>query len=57
MAGIQFFSDLMNNGYAMRDADLSQAGGDAAVFQSGQAAMIIQNSSRISGLQRRGDEL
>ena len=33
----------------MRDADLSQAGGDAAVFQSGQAAMIIQNTSRISG--------
>ena len=49
LGGIQFFSDLMNNGYAMRDADLSQAGGDAAVFQSGQAAMIIQNSSRISG--------
>ena len=49
MAGIQFFGDLMNNGYAMRDADLSQAGGDASVFQSGQAAMIIQNSSRISG--------
>jgi len=48
-AGIQFFADMMNNGYAMRDADLSQAGGDAAVFQSGQAAMIIQNSSRVSG--------
>jgi multiple sugar transport system substrate-binding protein len=32
----------------MRDADLSQAGGDAAVFQSGQVAMIIQNSSRVS---------
>ncbi|MEZ4734019.1 MAG: sugar ABC transporter substrate-binding protein [Caldilineaceae bacterium] len=45
---IQFFADLMNNGYAMRDADLSQAGGDAAVFSSGQAAMIIQNSSRVS---------
>jgi multiple sugar transport system substrate-binding protein len=48
VAGVQFFADLMNKGYAMRDADLSQAGGDAAVFQSGQAAMIIQNSSRIS---------
>jgi len=48
VAGIQFFADLMNNGFAMRDADLSQAGGDAAVFSSGQAAMIIQNSSRIS---------
>lgn len=49
IAGIQFFADMMNNGYAMRDADLSQAGGDASVFQSGQAAMIIQNSSRVSG--------
>ncbi|MBW7882362.1 MAG: sugar ABC transporter substrate-binding protein [Caldilineaceae bacterium] len=48
VGGIQFFVDLMNNGYAMRPADLSQAGGDAAVFQSGQAAMILQNSSRIS---------
>ena len=33
----------------MRDADLNQAGGDAGVFQSGQAAMIIQNTSRVSG--------
>ncbi|CAN5766672.1 sugar ABC transporter substrate-binding protein [soil metagenome] len=47
--GIQFFADLMNDSSAMRDANLSQAGGDAAVFQSGQAAMIIQNSSRITG--------
>ncbi|MGQ9489990.1 MAG: ABC transporter substrate-binding protein [Anaerolineae bacterium] len=45
---IQFFADMMNKGYAMRDADLSQAGGDAAVFVSGQAAMIIQNTSRVS---------
>ncbi len=45
---VQFFADLMNNGFAMRDADLSQAGGDAGVFSSGQAAMIIQNSSRVS---------
>lgn len=49
VAGIKFFSDLMNKGYAMRDADLGQAGGDQAVFQSGQAAMIIQNTSRVSG--------
>ncbi len=48
IAAIKFFSDMMNKGYAMRDADLSQAGGDAAVFQSGQAAMIIQNTSRVS---------
>jgi multiple sugar transport system substrate-binding protein len=45
---IKFFSDMMSNNYAMRDAALSQAGGDAAVFQSGQVAMIIQNASRVS---------
>jgi len=48
MDGVKFFADLMNKDYAMRDANLSQAGGDAAVFQSGQAAMIIQNTSRVS---------
>lgn len=51
---IQFFADLLNNGFAMRDADLSQAGGDAAVFTSGKAAMIIQNSSRITTLNAAG---
>lgn len=51
---IQFFADLLNNGYAMRDADLSQAGGDAGVFSSGQAAMIIQNSSRVSAFNAAG---
>ncbi|MEA3334415.1 MAG: sugar ABC transporter substrate-binding protein [Chloroflexota bacterium] len=45
---LQFFGDMMENNYAMRDANLSQAGGDAAVFQSGQVAMIIQNASRVS---------
>jgi multiple sugar transport system substrate-binding protein len=54
VAGLQFFADMMNNGYAMRDADLSQAGGDAAVFSSGQAAMIIQNSSRVSAFNQAG---
>ena len=49
MGAIEFFSGMMNEGLAMRDADLSQAGGDASVFQAGQAAMIIQNASRISG--------
>jgi len=44
---IQFFADMMENDLALRDANLSQAGGDSAVFQSGQAAMIIQNASRI----------
>jgi multiple sugar transport system substrate-binding protein len=49
VAAVKFFADLMAQGYAMRDADLSQAGGDQAVFQSGQAAMILQNTSRVSG--------
>jgi multiple sugar transport system substrate-binding protein len=52
VAAVKYFSDLMNNGYAMRDADLSQAGGDQAVFQSGQAAMIIQNTSRVSAFNK-----
>jgi multiple sugar transport system substrate-binding protein len=46
--GIEFFAELMDNDYAMRSANLGQAGGDAAVFQSGQVAMIIQNASRVS---------
>lgn len=54
IAAIQFFADMMANGYAMRDADLSQAGGDAAVFQSGQAAMILQNTSRVSAFNAAG---
>jgi multiple sugar transport system substrate-binding protein len=44
MQAVKFFADMMDNNYAMRDANLSQAGGDAAVFQSGEVAMIIQNS-------------
>lgn len=52
--GVKFFADMMNNNYAMRDAALSQAGGDAAVFQSGQVAMIIQNSSRVSAFNQAG---
>jgi ABC-type glycerol-3-phosphate transport system substrate-binding protein len=52
VAGIKLFADMMNAGYAMRDADLSQAGGDQAVFQSGQAAMIIQNTSRVSSFNK-----
>lgn len=53
-AGVQFFADLMDKQYAMRDADLGQAGGDAAVFQSGQVAMIIQNASRVSAFNAAG---
>ena len=45
---------MMNFGYAMRDADINQAGGDAGAFQSGQAAMIIQNTSRVSGFNKAG---
>ncbi|MEZ4834927.1 MAG: sugar ABC transporter substrate-binding protein [Caldilineaceae bacterium] len=48
IAAVEFFAGMMDNNYAMRPANLSQAGGDAAVFQSGQVAMIIQNASRIS---------
>lgn len=51
---ITFFSDMMNENQAMRDANLSQSGGDAAVFQSGQVAMIIQNASRISAFNEAG---
>ena len=51
---ITFFSDMMDNNYAMRDANLSQAGGDAAVFQSGQVAMIIQNASRVPTFNEAG---
>lgn len=54
VGGIQFFADLMNKGYAMRPADLNQAGGDAAVFMSGQAAMILQNTSRVSSFNAAG---
>lgn len=48
IAAVEFFAGMMNDGIAMRDANLSQAGGDSAVFASGQAAMIIQNASRVS---------
>lgn len=45
---IELFSGMMASNYAMRPADLSQSGGDAGVFAEGRAAMIIQNSSRVS---------
>ncbi|HXF64765.1 MAG TPA: sugar ABC transporter substrate-binding protein [Caldilineaceae bacterium] len=54
MEAIQFFADMMENNYAMRDANLSQAGGDAAVFANGQVAMIIQNASRVSQFNQAG---
>lgn len=46
--GLQFFADMIASNEAMADSNLSQAGGDAAVFQAAQVAMIIQNASRVS---------
>jgi len=54
MEGLQLFADMMNNDFAMRSANLNQAGGDAAVFANGQVAMIIQNSSRVSAFNDAG---
>ncbi len=51
---VEFFAGMMDNNYAMRSANLGQAGGDAAVFQSGQVAMIIQNASRVSAFNAAG---
>lgn len=51
---IQFFADMMASSQAMPDANLSQSGGDAAVFQSGQVGMIIQNASRIATFNEAG---
>ncbi len=51
---IEFFSGLMNEGVAWRDADLGQAGGDQAVFLADQASMIIQNASRVSAFNAAG---
>lgn len=46
LEAVNFFAGLMNNGYAMRIADLDKAGGDGQAFLMGKVAMIIQNSSR-----------
>lgn len=48
MQGLEFFANLMATNAAMTSDNLNQAGGDAAVFQAGQVAMIIQNASRVS---------
>src|SRR5258708_17842931 len=50
VAGIEFFAGMMNDGIAWRDANLSQAGGDQAVFLADQASMFIQNASRVPAL-------
>jgi len=44
---LDWFHTMIEKNFAMKPADLNQAGGDAGVFQKGQAAMIIQNASRI----------
>lgn len=54
IAAVKFFADMMEMGYAMRPADLNQAGGDQSVFIADQAAMIIQNTSRVSGFNAAG---
>ena len=41
---------MISKNFAIKPDALDQAGGDAAVFQKGQAAMIIQNASRIPGV-------
>ncbi len=51
---LQFFAGMMDKNYAMRSANLNQAGGDAAVFSNGQVAMIIQNASRVSQFNEQG---
>jgi multiple sugar transport system substrate-binding protein len=55
MKGLQFFYDLMDKGYAIRSATMSQQGGDAGVFETGQVAMIIQNSSRVPTFNANAD--
>jgi multiple sugar transport system substrate-binding protein len=51
---LEFIAGLMNDELAMRDANLNQAGGDSAVFQSEQVSMIIQNASRVPGFNAAG---
>lgn len=50
VAAFEYFAGLMNDGIAWRDADLSQAGDDQAVFLADQASMFIQNASRVPAL-------
>ncbi len=54
VAGIEFFAGMMNDGLAWKDANLGQSGGDQAVFLSDQAAMFIQNASRVPALNAAG---
>ena len=47
MAILNYFHDLIAKNFVMKPSALDQAGGDAAAFQQGKVAMIIQNASRI----------
>jgi multiple sugar transport system substrate-binding protein len=47
MAILNYFTDLISKNYAIKPSALAQAGGDAAAFQQGKVAIIIQNASRI----------
>ncbi len=51
---VEFIAGMMNDEIAMRDANLNQAGGDSAVFQSEQVSMIIQNASRVPAFNAAG---
>jgi multiple sugar transport system substrate-binding protein len=51
---LEFISQMMDDEFAMRDANLGQAGGDSAVFQSEQVSMIIQNASRVPAFNAAG---
>jgi len=42
---VQFFKDMIDNNYFMPPANMSQAGGDAAVFQSGQVILPALQST------------
>jgi multiple sugar transport system substrate-binding protein len=54
IAGVEFIAGMMNDEIAMRDANLNQAGGDSAVFQSEQVSMIVQNASRVPAFNSAG---
>ena len=54
---ITFFADMMNNGYAMRDADLNQAGGDASRVPSRPGGDDHPEHQPRVGLQQGGQEL
>ena len=55
MQGLQFIYDMMDKGYAIRSATMGQQGGDSGVFQAGQVAMIMQNSSRVADFNANKD--